>query len=1109
MLKLKKFLGLAGMLAILVTLVGCPDPGATGSGPLANELGTITGKVLYSNSSDSSDIWVSIEKSDGLTTESVASIAGLTDISAIETARSAARSVLSNVKAAKDGSYTFKNLTAGTYTIYASSNISQEKAVNTNVTVKAASTVTAADLKLTATGNISGIVKLDGAGQAGMLVGIASTSYMAFTGEDGSFTISNIPAGKSYNLSVLFGTYTYLVPNKVTVEAGTTKNVSDIALTTDEIKNKSLIKDGKDGEDGKDGVDGKDGENGKNGISIKWLGAFESADKIEEAEELNAYYNTEDGCSYIYVDGKWKLLASAGKNGADGKDGVGVSTNYVSASATDRGIYFSGTIPSNITYTEQHDSDSSKLNFTANCTISVTDNAAGIIMQKDLWEIIAGDWTSWNMTYPLVEAGKEYTFTVRAYWRGYTFYSENITITAVGGLGEFKVENVDDLDVELTEDKVIQRVGKPEFTKNDKVQIKRQGTIYSLYAFKEKPENNGQFWNGVWVADGTVYGDYDTYPVKDIAYIRGWGIDNPELYLSGHVYGVRAKTKLEIAGYSDDDNIFFEMNDEKYSYGEWGGEKINILEVYGYNGVLTDTIKVMGVNDKEVTVAEIKGLPGSQHGDYKYSQAYDILDTRYEPNVLPKIHVNPEADSGWKDENFRFEKWSVVYPLGGGTYSYSGKLEDNIVTIDGQKYLVQPVYAQFTGVYTYTVEFMMNDGTNKVYTTKKLSTEKQNNIDDWPKWNELSYFIINLTAPKREGYTFVEWSSDPKEQKSFKYEIYEDTTLYAVWAKNVSVKLMDGTKEFDTVTSYEGASTSSFTAPEKDNFVFVDWYADAELKNAVTTVSEDTTVLYAKYVETETWWTGNSSSVYPNISSEQINKLTVGDTLYFEIQNTSNYGYGSIYIRDSNGNWSNEVLYYSANQTLTVSYTFKSSNSIRYIKNYGLYVSTNNSDIVLKKISYAEGPIHGPNSSIFANANVELNSSYGSEPEFIYDEDGKEVLKIYANGNYASWKISLPASVDISTKKIKLTAKFSKYSTGYNTNFNIAFKSDDTHGSEFILQEFSSEYKDTVFSLDQLYTEWSSDNSIEAADFTKINQIVIKPQEGEGIVYIKNIEFID
>ena len=55
-----------------------------------------------------------------------------------------------------DGSYSFEELEPGTYTIYASSNCSVEKAVCTNVVVRSAETTVAEALNLIATGNITG-----------------------------------------------------------------------------------------------------------------------------------------------------------------------------------------------------------------------------------------------------------------------------------------------------------------------------------------------------------------------------------------------------------------------------------------------------------------------------------------------------------------------------------------------------------------------------------------------------------------------------------------------------------------------------------------------------------------------------------------------------------------------------------------------------------------------------------------------------------------------------------------------------------------------------------------------------------------------------------------
>ena len=492
-------------------------------------------------------------------------------------------------------------------------------------------------------------------------------------------------------------------------------------------------------------------------------------------------------------------------------------------------------------------------------------------------------------------------------------------------------------------------------------QVKRQGTIYDLYAYKEIPENDRHFWDGIWVAGNTVYGDYDTHPVDDMYYIRGWGSDNPAILLSGHKYGIRAKTKLEIAGYTDDDNIYFEMNDQKFGYGEWGGEKLNILSVYGYDldGVEYKEFTLKDKNDK--VCAEITGMPGTEHGDYPYSEVYDILDTRYEPVTLPKVHIiDSEACDGLTDENFRFEKWNVVYPIGGGSWSYSGKLEDNIVVIDGERCLVQYVYAKIEEVYTYTVKFMMNDGTDAVYATKKLSTERAANYDSYPTWNDIGNYISNvIKAPVRDGYRFIGWYFDKECTEAATGRIHEDKNVYAKWAKILTATLMDGNTKLGSEEFITGESLKT-TPKAADGFAFSGWYMDKDFKTLFNgSVSENVTV-YAKLSKLELL-IEDINEDEKRITASTLSNLYVGDSLYFELYAKDSYnpnpneGYGiggdGIYYRISYDG-------IKANQTIIVNKTYTSNDAslVQSIRSSGLTVYTASRDVIIKNIYYLKGP---------------------------------------------------------------------------------------------------------------------------------------------------------
>ena len=325
--------------------------------PTEKETGTIQGKAFYSNDNvdNHSGIQITLVSTDGLRSVAYCESRGIA---------TNARSVNDIKTTSEDGSYSFENIPVGTYTIWASSRNSVEEAIETNVNVTANEVVTANDLNLVATGNVKGTITIDGKTDKtlGLDVFIAGTSYVAKVGPTGNYEISKVPSSKGYMLCVQKGEYTTIISEDLEVKAKETIEVAcknllskDWILENETQTNPtfkwlgefatepedpdlydayynttdgcSYIWNGSDwdllaksGEDGKDGTNGTDGKDGDAGQSIVWKGELKAAPKNPKL--YWAYYNTTDGCSYIWNGSDWDLLAKSGEDGADGKDGV-------------------------------------------------------------------------------------------------------------------------------------------------------------------------------------------------------------------------------------------------------------------------------------------------------------------------------------------------------------------------------------------------------------------------------------------------------------------------------------------------------------------------------------------------------------------------------------------------------------------------------------------------------------------------------------------------------------------------------------------------------------------------------------------------------------------
>lgn len=358
---------------------------------------------------------------------------------------------------------------------------------------------------------------------------------------------------------------------------------------------------------------------------------------------------------------------------------------FVDAVATENGINFSGPLPNYIEAKGCYNVD-------------IRDLENDVSMNRD-WFKHGNDWTRWNMTYPLVQAGKTYRFCVTVAWHNDIIYEKLVSIDAIGGLGEFKIENKKDYEITLSEDKVATFSTLPVFTDNPNVNVIKYGVAYDVYK-NETPDN---FWSGSYEANGVIW-DYE-----DIANIKldlktRTNYENLIKDLTGYYCGIRMDTRIKIAGYSDNDTITFTMNDTKFYFHELPGERAKTLVIYTveypFMSVFDYKMETIDGEGNNIKI-ECDNMPGKKMNvvidgsNYEvYGEIYDTGASIKESVIVPEIITEYTVDGEIKPYNrkYYFTGWNTGFPT---------EARDNspfIAEIDGKTYPVKIIGARISEI---------------------------------------------------------------------------------------------------------------------------------------------------------------------------------------------------------------------------------------------------------------------------------------------------------------------------------------------------------------------------------------------------------------------------
>lgn len=253
-----------------------------------------------------------------------------------------------------------------------------------------------------------------------------------------------------------------------------------------------------------------------------------------------------------------------------------ISSNAISYTTIDEGIKFTGSLLSNVE------------GGISRCTINIRDTNNKVSMIRD-YSLQAGTYETWEMIYPLVEKGKTYNFEVSINYNATTITIEPFTITAIGGLGEYKVENVNEYKVTLSEDKKILSRTQQQFVNNPKVQNKiiDYGTIYDVYS---NSNDATQIWDGIW-RHGSIHWQSKEEQKCDLTQFDWPSYEDLVRSLKGRKLGVRTDTRIKLAGYTYNNTTVFSLNDEKQFFFDWDDEEEGKIFILYQNPITKEYYK--------------------------------------------------------------------------------------------------------------------------------------------------------------------------------------------------------------------------------------------------------------------------------------------------------------------------------------------------------------------------------------------------------------------------------------------------------------------------------------------------------------------------------------
>lgn len=358
----------------------------------------------------------------------------------------------------------------------------------------------------------------------------------------------------------------------------------------------------------------------------------------------------------------------------------------------------------------------------------------------------------------------------------------------------------------------------------------------------------------------------------------------------------------------------------------------------------------------------------------------------------------------------------------------------------------------------------------------------------------------------KPGYAFGGWLNG-SDVYNWEAPVTTDVTLNAnwieanvVWApKEIAVKEVSCElpgNQFNSTYEDDESSGGKVLVLTKNTA------ADAGTYHTMTLTFKNPKNLSGKLLKIDLW--GDAVDEEPKVL------IISGDKAQSEgyapqIHTANAWGTGTTTLDECNAAWSSDNSIVAADLTAVTSIQInfqKATANMKYSKIYITDAEGANEEIIWSAQTFANAlSVENPASWSNANASYIEDATY----EYIYKvETTSEV-------NYPVTKIVFPSPAkDFSAYEyLQITLKASAAPASDNEKIKVSIFTDDTHASEHngcnIVAEDVGQFKSFRLKLEDFWAAWSSDNSIEKADLTKISNLKIEFGKYVGTVEIAEI----